>query len=193
MHPDSFPHIISPMNSMREQSRKMALCGIMGALSAMIMTAGGLIPVATYLSPMVAGACLIPVLWEYGPKTVTVLYAAVAILAVLISPDKESSFIFVFLGWYPALIPALDKVRSKGLRFLIKIGIFLIAIVLAYYLMIGILGIGDMMTEFKSYSVIMLIAMVIMGGVTFLLTDHIYRRLLFHYGAKWRQKLWKDR
>ena len=159
----------------------------------MIMTAGGLIPVATYLSPMVAGACLIPVLYEYGSKTVFVLYAAVAMLAVLISPDKESAFIFVFLGWYPAAIPAIEKIPTRGLRLIVKSVVFLIAIALAYYLMIGVLGLGDMMQEFKSYSVIMLVVMVIMGGITFLLTDHIYRRLLFHYGTRWRQKLWKNR
>ena len=193
MHLTALPHIILFMNSMKEQSRKMALCGIMGALAAMIMTVGGLIPVATYLSPMIAGACLVPVLYEYGPKTVVVLYAAVAVLAVLISPDKESAFIFVFLGWYPAAIPMLNKIPGKLLRLLVKLILFLVAIALAYYLMIGILGIGEMMAEFKSYSLFMLILLVVMGGITFLLTDHLYRRLLFHYATKWRRKLWKDR
>ena len=57
---------------MREQSRKsswsIAFCALMAALGAVIMTAGGLIPVATYCSPMIAGVLLLPVMSELGDR-----------------------------------------------------------------------------------------------------------------------------
>ena len=56
----------------REQNRKlthaMAFCSQMAALGAALMTTGGLIPVLTYCSPLLAGVLLIPVLQEYGEK-----------------------------------------------------------------------------------------------------------------------------
>ena len=42
----------------------MALCGLMAALSIVILLLGGLIPLATFACPMLAMICLLPVLRE---------------------------------------------------------------------------------------------------------------------------------
>ena len=86
---------------MRNQaSRKMALCGITAALMMVVMMLGSILPLSTYSTPMLAGALLIPILWEMGPKMGGLVYLAVSILSILMAPDKEAVFLFVFLlGW----------------------------------------------------------------------------------------------
>ena len=38
-------------------------------------------------------------------------YGAVAILSVLMAPDKEAAAVFVFLGFYPIVKPRFDRFR----------------------------------------------------------------------------------
>lgn len=179
------------MNDMRRQSGKMALCSMLAALSALIMTAGGFIPVATFLSPMIAAAALIPVMVEYGRRPALIMYGAVALLALFLSPDKESAVLYAFLGWYPAIIPTLGKVRSRIVRIALKLALFLLIVSLAYYLMIAVFDIGDMAREFQEYSILTLLLLFLMGSVTFLLCDLLYQRLEVRYRNDWRKRLWK--
>ena len=179
------------MDNMRKQSGKMALCGMMGALAALIMTVGGFIPVATFLSPMIAAACLIPALVEDGASTALGSYAAVAVLALILSPDKESAFLYVFLGWWPVIIPPMSRIRIKWFRILLKLLLFFCITCLAYYLMIAVLGIGDMAQEFREYTIVSLVFLFVAGSVTFLLCDVLYHRLILRYRDEWRQKLWR--
>ena len=46
----------------RQSSARIAFCGMMSALSIVFMLSGGLIPIATYCSPMISGVLLLPVL-----------------------------------------------------------------------------------------------------------------------------------
>lgn len=167
------------------------MCGMMAALAALIMSAGGLIPVATFLSPMVAATCLIPALVEYGPSSALVSYGAVALLALILSPDKESAFLFAFLGWWPVIIPVLGRIRLRWIRVFIKLLAFLIITAFAYYLMIAVIGIGDMAKEFQEYTIASLIFLFAGGAVTFLLSDLVYQKLIIRYRDDWRKKLWR--
>ena len=88
-------------SNFQHQSRKMALCGMMTALSVVILCLGGMIPLATFACPMLAMLCVLPVVCGYGAGTALLLYGAVSILALLLGPDKEIVLLYVFLGWYP--------------------------------------------------------------------------------------------
>ena len=47
-------------------SRKIAFCAMIAALGSVVMLSGGLIPVFTYCSPLIASILLISVLEEYS-------------------------------------------------------------------------------------------------------------------------------
>ena len=49
-----------------QKSRPVAFCAMMAALSVVVMLLGGLVPVFTYCSPLIASILLLPVLDEYG-------------------------------------------------------------------------------------------------------------------------------
>jgi len=112
---------------MGKKSRRMALCGMMAALGTAIMLMGGVIPLATFCCPVLASLALIPVLLEYGRKWTLWVWAAMAALGLMLSPDKESALLLAFLGWYPALKPALDRIKSRLLRAAAKLGAFNLA------------------------------------------------------------------
>ena len=59
---------------MREQSRKVALCGVLCGLAVVVLLLGGLFSLAVYCAPLLAMAVLLPVLEEYGPGTAGAAY-----------------------------------------------------------------------------------------------------------------------
>ena len=66
----------------------MALGGVFAALSLVIMGLGGMIPVATYVCPVMIMVLLQIVLTLCGSRIAWAWYGAVAILSLLISPYK---------------------------------------------------------------------------------------------------------
>ena len=51
---------------MNKSSRKMAVSGMMAALGAAVMLLGGVIPLATFCCPALAGLMLIPLVFDCG-------------------------------------------------------------------------------------------------------------------------------
>ena len=93
---------------MKEKSRKMALCGVLCALSTVCMLLGGIIPFATFCCPALAAALLTPLLFEAGDKMTLAAYAAVAVLSLLLCPDREAALIFAF----SAIIPCSSRAST---------------------------------------------------------------------------------
>ena len=82
---------------------KVALGGVLAALSLTFMLLT-FFPFATYALPAIAGAVLIPFVVEVNAKSAWLVYAAVAILSLFISPDIEAKTLFISLfGYYPIL------------------------------------------------------------------------------------------
>lgn len=101
------------MQKRSSESRKIALSGVFGSLAAVLMLMGGILPLATYVAPALAGILIVPVAIEFGIKTGYVLYAAIGLLSLFVVPDKEMSLIFVFfLGFYPLLKASIERMRS---------------------------------------------------------------------------------
>ena len=117
----------------RSPAKQIALGGVLAALAVVIMSFGGLIPIATYLSPMLCMLMLRLVCLICGRRIGWAWYGAVAILALLLSADKEAAAVFAFLGYYPIVKPRLDKLRFSMFW---KLLLFNSAMVLMYWLLI---------------------------------------------------------
>ena len=148
----------------------IALGGVMAALAVVIMSLGGLIPVATYVSPMLCALLLQMVLKTCQERIAWAWYGAVALLSCLLSPDKEAAAVFVFLGYYPIVKPKLDSRRAKwlwkGLLFNISVGVM-------YFLLLKVLGMDELSAEFADMGFWMLAVLLILGNVTFFLLDRL--------------------
>ena len=94
---------------MRTEARKIAFGGMMAALAVVIMSLGGLIPVATFTCPMLCMLLLAVVCKRCSQRMAWAWYGAVALLSLLLGPDKEAAAVFTFLGYYPIVKPKLDR------------------------------------------------------------------------------------
>ena len=159
----------------------MALGGVLGALAVVIMSLGTLIPVMTYVCPMACALLLEVVRLTCGQRVAWAWYGAVAILGLLLSPDKEAAALYAFIGYYPIVKPKMD---GKKLSWLYKGVLFNGCIVLMYFFLLRILGMEALAEEFRELGGIMLLVLLLLGNVTFFLLD----RLLSRVHQKWKGK-----
>ena len=164
-------------------ARQLALGGVFAALAVILMLLGGLVPFATYVCPMLASVLLIPLLEEVPRGLCWGWYVVVALLAGLFCPDREAAFIFVFLGWYPILKPALDRL-PKLPRLVVKLLIFNAAIAAAYALLIFVFQLEALIEEAEEMGLAMLIALLFLGNVSFLLFDRLLQILPVIYRSR---------
>ena len=123
--------------------------GMSAALCLAVMLTTALMPFATYALPALAGVLLVPVAMELGIKTGWVSYVAVAILSLLIVPDREAALMFIaFFGYYPMLKLKTDRIKRRILRWTLKLAIFNAAMILSYGAVIYVFGLTFLLDEF---------------------------------------------
>ena len=154
----------------QRQSRRIALCGLLAALSVAILSLGSLIPFATFACPMLAMICLLPIVCDYATGTALLVYAASAVLGVLLCADKELALLYVFLGWYPAFRPRLERLPRLP-RTGAKSGLFCLAVTAMYVLILHLFRLDAVVEEFAEYSAPMLVGLLVMGCLVFLIFD----------------------
>ena len=74
--------ILGSLHMKNTQSRRIALCGVLAALTVVILLVGTALGIGTYAAPMLASFLLIPTLVEYGPRAALTKYGAAAVLGL---------------------------------------------------------------------------------------------------------------
>lgn len=162
---------------MRKGSAKaVAMGGVFAALATVIMCLGGLIPVATYVCPILCMLILQIVHQRCGKRIAWTWYACVAILSLLVCPDKEAAGVFLFLGYYPIVKQGLDK-RKLGILW--KLLLFNGSVALLYMGLLYLMGMEEIAAEYAELGLWGLVLTLLLGNLTFLLTDKILTRLRF--------------
>lgn len=159
---------------MRKKTKDVALGGIMAALAVVIMCMGGLIPIATFVCPMLCMVLLVFVFRFCGRRIAWAWYGAVSILSILLGPDKEAAAVFLFLGYYPIIKPDVDRLRLKWLW---KLLLFNGAVLLMYWLLMGVFGMTQLSAEFEEQGTAMTMVMLLLGNLVFILLDRLLDRL----------------
>ena len=152
-----------------KEASAIALGGVMAAL-AVVFLCLTVIPVATFVSPALCMLLLRIVARQCGRRIGWAWYGAVAILSILLSADKEAAAVFVFLGYYPILKPKLDKLPLKWLW---KLILFNVAILLLYTLLLHVFGVAQVIEDFEELGTVMTIVTLIMGNATFFMLDKL--------------------
>lgn len=178
---------------MRQDSRKsskIALGGLSCALCVMLMFMTGLIPFAEYALPAFAGLILLAVQSENGTRGALLVYAAVSILSIFLVPIKEAALLFIFFfGYYPVLRVHLQRIRHRLPRLLLKMVIFNIAVVCAYWIIIHVFGITEILDEFGPFGKYSVLALLAMGNVFFWIYDYAVGNLTVVYECWFRPKI----
>ena len=158
------------MASKHTPAANIALGGVMAALAVVIMSMGTLIPVATYVCPMLCAVLLKVVLKTCGGRIAWAWYGAVALLSALLAPDKEAAAVFAFLGYYPIVKPKLDHLKGSWLW---KALLFNVSTLAMYWLLMHLFGMEQITAEFQELGIAMTAVMLILGNVTFFLLDRL--------------------
>ncbi len=160
---------------MRNLSAKaIALGGVLAALAVVIMCLGGLIPIATYVCSMLCILLGHSVYRFCGRRIAWAWYAAVALLALLMGTDKEAAGVYLFLGYYPYLKPWLDRRRFSIVW---KLLYFNASVAALYVVLVFIMGLNDVVVEYREIGTIGLAILLLLGNFTFFLADKLLTRL----------------
>ena len=174
----------------RSKTRRIALCGVMAALSLALMLLAGVMPTSSYALAALAGIVLMPLVTEFGAKASASAFACVAVLAFLLVADKEVVMLFTcFLGWYPICKSRTDFIRPLWLGYLCRFGIFAAAAVVFYFGTTMLLSIPlDFGSDLLRYGAPPVAVLLI---VVFFVYDLAVSRLYLFYDLKLRATLHK--
>lgn len=143
---------------------------MLAAVAVVLMCIGTILPVATYAAPVLCMLVGQTVRKLCGSGTAWAWYGVVTVLSLLMAPDKEAAAVFAVLGYYPIIKPKLDKTRGKWLW---KGLLFNGSILLLYWLLLNLLGIDQLVSEFAELGGILTAVLLVMGNVTFFLLDRV--------------------
>ncbi len=175
-----------------KNTKRIALCGMFGALSVTIMLLGSVIPFATYMCPAIAAFFILPIVYEYREKTGFMLYLVVSILSVLLVAEKEFAFVYVFIfGFYSVFKFRVDKVKPVFLQYVVKTLYCLGATALCYGLLLFVLPSPLLTEEFGDFTMWLGIAFLALITLVFLMFDFASKKMFVLYCYYLRPKLIK--
>lgn len=156
---------------MAKKTHELALCGVLCALAVAFLWLSGVLPLSTYIWPILASAALLPAREECRASYAWSCFAAAAILGLLLCADKEAALVFCFLGYYPLLKPKFDAIASRALRFLAKLGLCTVTMEFMYALIIFVFKLPAVVQEFSGTAPWLLAATAAMGLLLFFVYD----------------------
>ena len=177
-----------------KSTKKIALCGVFGALSITVMLMGYLIPFATYMCPAIAAFFLLPIVYEYKEKTAFTLYLTVSVLCILLVPEKEYAMMYTFVfGLYSVFKFRADKIKPKFLQIALK-ALYAVATTAACYALLLFVFPSPVLTgDFSDFTVGLAIAFLVLFAITFVLFDFASGKMFILYYYRLRPKLIKGK
>lgn len=171
-----------------KKSKRIALCGMLSALSLVIMLVA-YFPYLTYTLPALAGIMFAIVMVEIGPKWAWGSFVTTAILSLLLC-EKEAAVIFVaFFGYYPIVKANLERISLKAIEYIAKFLLFNVAVIVAYLVIIYVFSIPiENMGQFGQYTLLILLGM---GNVVFIIYDFALSTAYQEYMVKLHPKVKK--
>lgn len=172
---------------MRQQTRELALAGMMAALGGALLFLSGVIPLALYACPMLASLVLLPVREECRKSYRWSCFAAIAILGLLLCPDKEAALLYCFLGYYPLVQPKLDAMRSRGTRLAAKLALCIVAVGTMYAAIVFVFRLSAVISELENTAPWLLVLTLFLGVAVFVLYDVLLHRAAILYRRRKRK------
>jgi len=169
-----------------KQSSKCAIGGIVAALSLVLMISVAVIPFLTYALPALAGALIIFIVVEIDKKWAFGVYATVAILGMILVPDKEVAVMYLALfGYYPIFKALIESKFPIVIEWIIKVLAFVLTMAGSYYLMMKFMGVT--IDETEEWGVMAYPILLGMGTFAFVIYDIALTKMISLYIHKWQK------
>lgn len=165
---------------------KVAFCGVISAVSFVLLCISAVVPVLSYSLPAMSGILLIIVALSLGQSAAWTIYVSVSILSLLFVPNKECAVMFVaFFGYYPVLKIKLEQLHLRPMVWASKLLTFNVSAVLAQLVVIKVLGVP--LEEMESLGKWAIPLLLLLANVLFLLYDVLLSQLRRLYCLKWKK------
>ena len=176
---------------MRKNTFRTALGGMLSALAITFMFLGGVFPFAEYVGPALASICVFIFKCEYGSKASLIMYIAVSLLALFVSPNLESSLLFAaFLGWYPIVKDTIEAKTKRPITYIVKFFTVNIPILLLYYVLLNVLKLPSLEEDLTG-GPWLIATLIVLYNITFIFFDRLLTIIGYYYRNILRDKLFK--
>ena len=154
---------------MKNKTKNTAVCGLMTALSVVLMMLTTLVPVFMYVIPIVTGLLVLLVTDIANKKWGAGVYFSTAFLSLLLITDKEAALTYaMFFGFYPLIKESMEKL-PKAVAWLLKLILFNGAAVGIGVISFYLFGVsGEEYNEFGKFTIPILL---LMANIVFVLYD----------------------
>lgn len=172
----------------------IALGGVLSSLSIFAMFLTGVFPVFYLVIPMICSLLVTIMMKETGLYWGFIMYLAISILSLFITPNKDAPLIYLFFfGHYPLIRHFISKLHIKPLKGIIKLIIFNACILLYFAFTVYLLGMGELleeMEEFGKYAAYILLGS---ANIMFISYDICLSSGLIIYEKKLRPKIFPSK
>ena len=129
--------------------KKLAFSGVMCATASVLMLSANLFSGGLYLLAAGAGTVIYILYFTVGKKYALTAFAVVSVISFLFCIDREAFLSFVLLlGYYPLVKTAVDKLRYRLMRLLIKLSLFNAVLASGYLILTFVFSLPSDMTLF---------------------------------------------
>ncbi len=162
-----------------KSASRVALGGVLAALSLLLLYAAALLP--TGRIGMVAVAGLVPAagVISGGLAAGFLCYGAAGLLGLLLLPDKGCALLYViFFGLYPMIKSVIERLRKLPLELLLKLIFFNIVLAILLF------GFSTLLLPLLPELLHSTLPIFLAGNAAFLLYDYGFSKLAAYYAAR---------
>ncbi len=166
------------------KTMQIAFCGMMAALSVVLLVLGAYIPILLYFAPLMAGVLLLPVQLECSTKAAWLTWIAAALCILFLGADKEAALFYLLVGYYPIIKWRLEQKVPKRWHLFAKLAYFLFISLIMEGLLLLLFPAQSMSAEFGQAWLMMEALLVVMMIVSLWLYDRLLNGLMVMYIRK---------
>ncbi len=157
------------------------------ALGTVLLYIGSFIEILDISIAVLASVLTALMVIEYGKNAPWAVFAATSILSLILLSYKLPAFMYVlFFGYYPIIKEKIERLKSKAIQWLIKIGVFSAAS--ALLLFVCTVFTADL--ELSS-GVLMTVAFVVLAEIMYVMYDIALTRIITLYLVRFRHRFKK--
>ena len=143
---------------------------------------------------MTAGVLIMIMAFEVSTGWAFLTYLSVSLLSLFVTFDKEAALVFIMLfGHYPILRIYIQKIKIKGLRFLIKFAVLNLCAISYFYMTIVLFGLEQVMEEFGDFGKYSNYLLLGLANFLFLLYDFSLDTMYIFYRKRLMPKFKRKR
>lgn len=150
------------------------------------MISVAVIPFLTYALPAAAGMLVIFMVIETDKKWAFGVYATVAILGMLLVPDKEVAVMYLaFFGYYPIIKAIFESKLNRVIGWILKVAAFVATMVASYAFMMRFMGVT--IDETEDFGMLAIPVLLGTGTLAFIMYDIALTKMISLYLIKWQK------